>query len=224
VEAVAPRRPRKSWPSRPLVCAPWRRPERLGTRRGAAGAWDADNIRFVVSLTRAHNAFDALAASMATNMFLAVSTSQSYIYLPWHDEADWQGKRNTYDAIKLLRDAEGKTTLERRLLLSWAKAPIGQGRFHVLGNTHRLGRLLAGLLLKDLLKRMRPLTDNKLHTLMLSHNVTSKFIHSQRTSLPDDTSIAHFHQLDEHIQGAFLQSVDSSLPPNPLRLWAGLIL
>jgi len=51
---------------------------------------------------------------------------------------------------------------------------------------------------------MRPLTDKKLRTLMLTHNVTSKFIHSQRTSLPEDTSIAHFQQLDEHIQDAFL--------------------
>ena len=57
---------------------------------------------------------------------------------------------------------------------------------------------------QDLLRRMRLLTDNKLHTLMLTHNVTSKFIYSQRTSLPDDTSIAHFQQLDEHIQDAFL--------------------
>jgi len=58
----------------------------------------ADNIYLVASLTRAHDAFDALAASMAKNMSLAVSTSQSYIYLPWHDEADWQDKRTTYDA------------------------------------------------------------------------------------------------------------------------------
>jgi hypothetical protein len=55
----------------------------------------ADNIYFVAWLTRAHNAFDAFAASMAKNMSLAVSTSQSYIYLPWHDEADWQSKQNT---------------------------------------------------------------------------------------------------------------------------------
>ena len=55
-----------------------------------------------------------------------------------------------------------------------------------------------------LFRRMRPLTDNKLHTLMLTHNVTSKIIHSLRTSLPDDTSIAHFQQLDQHIQDAFL--------------------
>jgi hypothetical protein len=67
----------------------------------------ADNIYLVASLTRAHNVFDALAASMAKNMSLAVSTSQSYIYLPRHDEADWQRKRTTYDAIKLLRDATG---------------------------------------------------------------------------------------------------------------------
>ena len=39
---------------------------------------------------------------------------------------------------------------------------------------------------------------------MLSHNVTSKFIHSLRTSLPDDASVAHFQQLDRHIQDAFL--------------------
>ena len=58
----------------------------------------ADNIYLVASLTRAHDAFDALAVSMAKNMSLAVSTSQSYIYLPWHDEADWQDKRTTYDA------------------------------------------------------------------------------------------------------------------------------
>jgi hypothetical protein len=71
----------------------------------------ADNIYLVSSLTRAHNAFHALAASMAKNMSLAVSTSQSYIYLPWHDETDWQIKRKTYDALKILREAQGKTTL-----------------------------------------------------------------------------------------------------------------
>jgi len=151
----------------------------------------------VASLTKAHNAFDALAASMAKNMSHAVSTSQSIIYLPWHDEADWQRKRNTYDAIK--REAAGKTT-----------HPLVKDGFTCLG-THvgsadfrqacfrRTERQT-----QDLLKRMRPLTDNKLHTLMLSHNVTSKFIHSQRTSLPDDTSIARFHHLDAHIQDAFL--------------------
>ena len=58
---------------------------------------------------------------------------------------------------------------------------------------------------RDLLARMRPLTDNKLHTLMLTHSVTSKFIHF----LPDDTSLSHFQQLDRHIQDAFL---DRAIP------------
>ena len=55
---------------------------------------------------------------------------------------------------------------------------------------------------QQLLERMRPLTDNKLHTLMLTHNVTSKFIHSLRTSLPDPTSISHFQTVDQLIQNA----------------------
>jgi hypothetical protein len=58
--------------------------------------------------------------------------------------------------------------------------------------------------IQHLLARMRPMTDNKLHTLMLTYNVTSKFIHSQRTSIPDDTGIAHFYHLDAHNQDAFL--------------------
>ena len=62
---------------------------------------------------------------------------------------------------------------------------------------------------RQLLERMRPLTDIKLHTLMLTHNVTSKFIHSLRTSLPDHTSISHFHAVDQLIQNAFL---DRALP------------
>ena len=62
---------------------------------------------------------------------------------------------------------------------------------------------------RPLLERMRPLTDNKLHTLMLTHNVTSKFIHSLRTSLPDHTSISHFQAVDQLIQNAFL---DRALP------------
>ena len=159
----------------------------------------ADNIYLVAALTRAHDAFDALAASMAKNMSLAVSTSQSYIYLPWRDEADWRDKQATYDAIKLLRDLQGKTTL-----------PLVKDGFTCLG-THIGSADFRQACFRqterrtqDLLMRMRPLTDNKLHTLMLTHNVTSKFIHSLRTSLPDDTSIDHFQQLDQHIQDAFL--------------------
>jgi hypothetical protein len=39
---------------------------------------------------------------MAKNMSLTVSTTESFIYL---DEADWQSKRATYEAIKLMRQA-----------------------------------------------------------------------------------------------------------------------
>jgi len=165
---------------------------------------NADNIYLVASLTQAHNAFDALAASTAKNLSAAVSTSQSYIYLPWHDEADWRSKRDENDAIKMLRETAGKKTLPlEKDGFTCLRTHIGSADFRQ-ACFRKMERQT-----QDLLKRMRPLTDNKLHTLMLTHNVTSKFIHSQRTSLHDDTSLAHFQNLDAHIQVAFL---DGAVP------------
>ena len=84
-----------------------------------------------------------------------------------------------------------------------------QSTLHPRTALSRVKRLKSEDETRKLLERMRPLTDNKLHTLMLTHNVTSKFIHSLRTSLPDHTSISHFQAIDQLIQNAFL---DRALP------------
>ena len=72
----------------------------------------ADNIYLVAPLTKAHAAFDDLTASLAKNLSLSVSTSQSYIYIPSTSQDDWNRKRIKYDAFKLKRLVSfGKDTL-----------------------------------------------------------------------------------------------------------------
>ena len=165
----------------------------------------ADNIYLVAPLSKAHAAFDDLTASLAKNLSLAVSSSQSYIYIPSTSQDDWIRKRAQYDAFMLRRE----------MLLRKDTLPLMEDGFTCLG-THigsddfrRAHFAKSEAETRHLLERMRPLTDNKLHTLMLTHNVTSKFIHSLRTSLPDHASISHFQAVDQLIQNAFL---DRALP------------
>ena len=160
----------------------------------------ADNIYLVAPLTKAHAAFDDLTASLAKNLSLSVSTSQSYIYIPSTSQDDWDSKRAKYDAFKLHRSLSGKDTL-----------PLMEDGFTCLGThigsddfrrTHTLCQI--GDRNSEAFGTHVPAHRQQAayaHALTLCHIQIHPF---PSHSSSDATSISHFQRVDQLIQNAFL--------------------